>query len=61
MPHGTGIVCGRLKINLPPRALPAGKKRWVGSNDWQGLPAVRVALGVRSEQLVSWVLGRLTR
>jgi hypothetical protein len=33
----------------------------VGSNDWQGLPPIKVALSVRSEQLVSWVLDRMTR
>lgn len=38
----------------------AGHKRWVGTNEWQGLPAVKVALGVRSEQLVGWVLDRMT-
>jgi hypothetical protein len=33
----------------------------VGSNEWQGLPAVKVALGVRSQQLVECVLDRMTR
>jgi hypothetical protein len=39
----------------------AGKKQWVGSNDWQGLPPVKVALGVDSQRLVAWVLERMTR
>ncbi len=39
----------------------AGRKNWVGSNEWQGQPAVKVALGVRSAQLVSWVLDRMAR
>ncbi|KAL4440556.1 hypothetical protein ABPG75_003557 [Micractinium tetrahymenae] len=38
-----------------------GHKRWVGTNEWQGLPAIKVALGVRSERLVSWVLDRMAR
>lgn len=50
---------------LRPRPTPsrprAGKKRWVGVNEWQGLPAIRVALGVRSEALVAWVLDRMGR
>lgn len=44
-----------------PLCARAGHKRWVGTNEWQGLPAVKVALGVRSEQLVGWVLDRMTR
>ena len=44
-----------------PHPPAAGLKRWVGSNEWQGLPAVKVALGVRSQQLVEWVLDRMTR
>ncbi|PSC71961.1 putative uridine nucleosidase 2 [Micractinium conductrix] len=38
-----------------------GKKRWVGANEWQGLPAVKVALGVRGSEVVEWVLDRMTR
>ena len=44
---------------LPPP--PAGQKQWVGVNEWQGLPAIRVALGVRGSELTEWVLDRMTR
>ena len=44
-----------------PPPCPAGKKRWVGANEWQGLPAVKVALGVRGSEVVEWVLDRMTR
>jgi len=48
---------------IPPAclALHAGKKNWVGTNEWQGLPAIQVAVGVRSQQLVDWVLDRMMR
>lgn len=38
-----------------------GHKQWVGVNDWQGLPPIQVALGVRSAELTDWVLDRMTR
>lgn len=49
--------------NQPPTSPPSatGHKQWVGVNDWQGLPAVQVALGVRSGELTDWVLDRMTR
>ena len=48
---------------MPSASTPchAGHKQWVGVNDWQGLPPVKVALGVRSAELTEWVLDRMTR
>jgi len=48
---------------MPSASTPChtGHKQWVGVNDWQGLPPVNVALGVRSGELTEWVLDRMTR
>lgn len=54
-------ACIVKSVLLAPLYNAAGLKRWVGCNEWQGLPAVKVALGVRSQQLVEWVLDRMTR
>lgn len=40
---------------------PTGQKQWVGVNEWQGLPRTKVALGVKSAELVAWVLDRMAR
>ena len=39
----------------------AGKKQWVGTNEWMGLPRVKVATAVKSQQLVEWVVDRMSR
>lgn len=38
-----------------------GKRDWVGVNAWSDLPRIKVALGVRSEELVRWVLDRMAK
>eukprot|EP00887_Chlorella_sp_A99_P002299 scaffold10.g2299.t1 len=37
------------------------QKSWVGSNEWQARPKVKVALGVQSQEVTQWILERLTR
>ena len=37
------------------------KREWVGSNAWSDLPKIKVALGVRGDALVEWVLERMGR
>ncbi len=39
----------------------AGKKQWVGTNEWMGLPKIKVATGVKSKELVDWVVERMSR
>lgn len=71
MPQGTGLCCWYYQCALanpgaPNSTLlsstPAGRKNWVGVNEWQARPPARVALGVfKSEAVTAWVLERLTR
>ena len=44
-----------------PAVYAAGRKNWVGSNEWQGRPKVQVALRVQSQQVSDWILDRLGR
>ena len=37
------------------------KRDWVGVNAWTDLPKINVALGVQGEELVGWVVDRMTR
>jgi uridine nucleosidase len=37
------------------------KRAWVGVNAWADLPKIKVALGVQGDELVEWVIGRMTR
>lgn len=45
---------------LPPPFCDAGKRPWVGPNAWSDLPVIKVALGVKAEELVQWVLERMS-
>jgi inosine-uridine nucleoside N-ribohydrolase len=38
-----------------------GKRSWRGPNGWTGLPRIKVAMGVNSEEATTWVLDRMTR
>lgn len=38
-----------------------GKREWVGDNAWKELPVMKVALGVKSNEVVAWVIDRMTR
>lgn len=37
------------------------KREWVGVNAWTDLPKINVALGVRGEELVQWVVERMAK
>ena len=39
----------------------AGKRPWVGHNEWADMPVIKVALGVKDKELVRWVLERMGR
>jgi inosine-uridine nucleoside N-ribohydrolase len=36
-----------------------GKKTWIGHNEWQGRPKIRVALSAEYDKIVSWVLNKM--
>lgn len=38
-----------------------GTRQWVGENAWISLPEIDIALSVNSDELVNWVLDRMTR
>lgn len=57
----TPAALNGLYIRTHAHSTSAGKKNWVGDNDWLPLPPIQVALGVRSEALVAWVLDRMGR
>lgn len=50
----------RQQSSIPFTTCHAGNKNWVGMNDWQGRPAIRVATKVDAKALTELVLERMS-